>query len=360
LYSIVHPKNTAQYTNMKANLIKTGHVIGGKNVYAVELINNHGTYVKIYNYGAIIGNFIVVNAHGEKQDIVLGFDDIDGYLTDDYLHKYPYLGAVIGRYANRIKGGQFTIDGKAYQVTDDRGKDSLHGGNVGFDKVVWDILPTIDPSLTLQYVSPDGDQGFPGNLTVQLTFKLTDFNELILDYKAHTDEATAINLTHHGYFNLAPKGGSVAKHVHHMPASYYLEQDDNFVVTGNLLPVEGTPHNFLAPKEIGQDWNPGTGYDQTYVLDKEEGELTLASETSEETSGLKLSVYTTEPVAHFYTAISLDVKNGKGGVNYGPAEAFCVETQHHPNGINIPAFPSTTLRPGETYKQTTIYKVEHR
>jgi aldose 1-epimerase len=343
---------------MKANLIKTGHVIHGKEVYAVELTNNHGTSVKIYNYGAIISNFIVANSHGEKQDIVLGFDDLEGYLTEEYFEKYPYLGAVIGRYANRIKGGQFSIGGKDFQVTDDRGKDSLHGGNVGFDRVVWDILPTIDPSLTLQYVSPAGDQGFPGNLTVQLTFKLSDFNELTLDYKAFTDEATAINLTHHGYFNLAPKGGTVAHHMHNMPASHYLEQDDNFVVTGNLIPVEGTSHNFLAPKEIGKDWNAATGYDQTYVLDKEADELTLASETWEETSGLKLSVYTTEPVAHFYTAISLKVKNGKGGVDYGPGEAFCVETQHHPNAINIPAFPSTTLKPGETYKQTTIYKVE--
>ena len=345
---------------MKANLIKTSHVIDGKQVYAVELINNHGTYVKIYNYGAIISNFVVENAHGVKQDIVLGFDDFSGYLAEDYLEEYPYLGAVIGRYANRIKDGQFTIDGKTYQVPDDRGKNSLHGGNVGFDKKVWDILPTIDPSLTLQYVSPAGEQGFPGKLTIQLTFKLTDDNELILDYKAETDEATAINLTHHGYFNLAADGGSVAEHIHHMPASYYLEQDEDFVVTGNLIPVQGTVHNFLAAKKIGENWNATTGYDQTFVLDKEAGELTLASETWEETSGLKLSVYTTEPVAHFYTAISLDVKNGKGGKHYEASGAFCVETQHHPNGINIESFPTTVLKPGETYKQTTIYKVEHR
>lgn len=345
---------------MKANLIKTGHVIDGKQIFAIELINNQGTYVKIYNYGAIISNFIMVNAQGEKQDIVLGFDDFSGYLSEDYLTDYPYLGAVIGRYANRIKDGKFSIAGKTYQVSKSKGGDCLHGGNIGFDKKVWDILPTVDPSLTLQYVSQAGEEGFPGNLTVQLTFKLTEENELILDYKAETDEATAINLTHHSYFNLATEGGKIRNHIHRMPASYYLEQDENYVVTGKKIQVEGTKYDFLGPKKIGSDWDRKEGYDQTFVLDKKEGELTLASETTEENGGLKLSIYTTEPVAHFYTAKYLSVKNAKNGRSYGPAEAFCVETQHHPNGINIPEFPSTILLPGETYKQTTIYKVEHK
>jgi len=345
---------------MKPNLIKTHHVINGKQIYAAELTNSHGTYVKIYNYGAIISNFIVENTFGEKQDIVLGFDDFSGYINEDYLAAYPYLGAVIGRYANRIKDAKFEIEGKDYHLSQKNGPDCLHGGDTGFDKKVWDILPTITPGLTLQYVSPAGEEGFPGNLTVQLTFKLTDDNELILDYIAKTDEATAINLTHHGYFNLSPAGENVAKHTHRIPASYYLQQDDNYAVTGVEVPVEGTLYDFLGPKLIGQDWDPAEGYDQTFVLDKEPGELTLASETKEKVSGLTLSVYTTEPVAHFYTAKSLNVKNGKKGRNYGPFEAFCVETQHHPNAINIPHFPSTVLLPGETYKQTTIYKIEHK
>ena len=170
---------------------------------------------------------------------------------------------------------------------------------------------------------------------------------------------TPVNITNHSYFNLSPDLGSIGNHFHRMPASHYLEQDDNYVVTGNLIPVEGTIHDFLGGKRIAQDWDPEEGYDQTYVLDKEYGELTLASETSEEKSGLKLSVYSTEPVAHLYTSKYLSVKHGKGGATYHPYEAFCVETQHHPNGINIPSFPSTVLRPGETYKQTTIYKIEH-
>ncbi|MFA4868820.1 MAG: aldose epimerase family protein [Pedobacter sp.] len=344
---------------METKLIKTGKFIDGKEVLAIELTNTQGTYVKIYNYGAIINKFIVENKHGVKQDIVLGFDDIDPYTSEDYLSNYPYLGAVIGRYANRIKIGRFSIDGETYQLSQANGGDCLHGGDIGFDKKVWDVLSTIDPSVTLQYISPAGEENFPGTLTVQLTFKLTDDNELILDFKASTDAPTAVNLTHHSYFNLAPKGGSIVNHIHRMPASNYLEQDDNYVVTGKLLPVEGTIHDFLGDKAIGQDWNPEEGYDQTYVLDKPYGELTLASETSEAGSGLKLSVYTTEPVAHFYTAKYLNVKGGKGGQDYHPYGAFCVETQHQPNAINVPEFTGTVLRPGENYKQTTIYKIEH-
>lgn len=344
---------------METKLIHTGTIIDGKEVLGIELTNTKGTYVKIYNYGAIISKFIVTNKHGEKQDIVLGFDEFDQYVSEDYLSGYPYFGAAIGRYANRIKNGKFSIDGKDYQLPINNGNDFLHGGNSGFDKKVWEVLSTIDPTLTLQYISKAGEEGFPGNLTVQLTFKLTDEDELILDFKASTDEATAINLTHHGYFNLSPDGGSIKDHVHRMPASNYLQQDDNYVVTGTLIPVEGTIHDFLAAKAIGRDWDPEEGYDQTYVLDKEYGELTLASETSEAKSGLTLSVYSTEPIAHFYTAKYVNVKNGKGGKDYHAYEGFCVETQHHPNAINIPDFPSTVLRPGENYSQTTIYKIEH-
>jgi aldose 1-epimerase len=342
---------------MKKTLIKTGKIIDEKEVLAIELTNSHGTYVKIYNYGAILNKFVVTNKHGQKQDIVLGFDDIDQYTSEEYLTNYPYLGAVIGRYANRVKNGRFNIDGATYQLSQAKGGDCLHGGDLGFDRKVWDVLSTIDPSVTLQYVSPAGEENFPGTLTVQLTFKLTDEDELILDFKATTDAPTAINLTHHSYFNLSPTGGSIATHIHRMPASNYLEQDNNYVVTGELIPVEGTFHDFLGDKAIGQDWNPEEGYDQTYVLDKPYGEFGLASETYNVESGLKLSVYTTEPVAHFYTAKYLDTKGGKGGQDYHPYGGFCVETQHHPNAINIPAFPNTVLRPGENYKQTTVYKI---
>ncbi|MBC7565634.1 MAG: galactose mutarotase [Pedobacter sp.] len=344
---------------MKTNLIRTGKVIDGKEVLGIELTNTKGSYVKIYNYGAIVSKFIVTNAHGDKQDIVLGFDDIEQYVSEEYLAHYPYLGAVIGRYANRVKGGQFCIDGKSYHLFTTPDGNSLHGGAAGFDKKVWEVLSTIDPSVTLQYISPAGEEGYPGNLTVQLTYKLSDDDELIMDIKASTDAPTAVNFTHHGYFNLAPDGGSVANHVHRIPASNYLEQNDDYTVTGKILPVEGTIYDFLGPKPIGQDWDPAEGYDQSFVLDQHSGEMTLASETTEAQSGLKLSVYTTEPIAHFYTAKYTDVKNGKAGKHYAPFSAFCVETQHAPNAINIPEFPGTLLRPNETYSQSTIFKIEH-
>lgn len=337
---------------MRENQISTGKFIDGKEVFAVELTNKRGSKVKIYNYGAIISEFIITNAQGEKQDVILGFDEISGYLNEDYLSNYPYMGVIVGRYSNRIKDGKFSISGKDYQMGF-----NMHGGVNGFDKKVWDILPTIDPSLTLQYISHDGEEGFPGNLTVQFTIKLTDEDELVLDYHATTDAATAINLTHHTYFNLASEGGNIRSHHHRMPASNYLEQDSEYVVTGKIVPVEGTIHDFLGGKLIGQDWDSAEGYDQSYVLDKPYGEFGLASETIEPSTGLKLEIFTTEPVAHFYTSKYLQVENGKGDRDYNKFTAFCVETQHYPNSVNIPEFPTTILLPGESYKQTTVFKV---
>jgi aldose 1-epimerase len=337
---------------MRENQISTGKIIGGKEIFAIELVNIHGTRVKIYNYGGIISEFVIKNARGEEQDLVLGFDNIEGYLGEGYLADYPYLGVVVGRYSNRIKDGKFSVDGVSYQM-----QKSLHGGVEGFDRKVWDILVTTGPTLTLQYVSKDGEEGFPGNLTVQVTYKLSDENELVLDYHAVTDAATPINLTHHTYFNLLNEGGNVRNHHHRMPASKYLQQDEEYVATGTVLPVEGTIHDFLGGKLIGSEWDEMEGYDQSYVLDKPYGELGLASETIEPDSGLKLEVYTTEPVAHFYTAKYLNVQNAKGDRDYHSFQAFCVETQHAPNSINIPSFPDTVLRPGHTYKQTTIFKV---
>lgn len=340
--------------------INTGHFIEEKEVISIELINDKGTLVSIFNYGTIINKFIIKNAKGVEQDIVLGFDDFEGYISEDYLKNYPYFGAIIGRYANRIKDGKFEVDGYEYQLAKNNGNDCLHGGLIGFDKKIWDIVDTSEnpnASVTFQYFSLDGEENFPGDLVIQLRFDLTNNDELILTYQADTDEATPINLTHHSYFNLSEDGAQVTNHLHQMNASHYLEQDGNSVVTGNLLPVKGTHHDFTKSKKIGEDWDKKNGYDQTYVLDKTYGDLTLASKTTETISGLTLLVYSTEPVAHLYTAKYLNVRNGKGGRNYGEYDAFCVETQHHPNAINIAAFPSTVLLPDEVYTQTTIYKV---
>ncbi len=345
---------------MKAKQIPTGTFIDEKEVVMIELKNSKGNFVKLFNYGTIIQQFVVTNAHGEQQDIVLGFDDFEGYISEAYLANYPYFGSIIGRYANRIKDGKFEIDGVNYQLAQTNGNDCLHGGKIGFDKKVWDVIHLADEphaTVTFQYYSIDGEENFPGDLAVQLTFEFTDHDELILTYQADTDEATPINLTHHSYFNLSRKGEKVMGHVHQMQASHYLEQDSNYVVTGKEVPVSGTMHDFTKPKAIGANWDSENGYDQTYVLDKTYGALTLASKTTAPDSGLSLLVYTTEPVAHLYTAKYLDVKDGKGGRAYGTFDAFCVETQHHPNAINIPHFPSTVLQPEAIYTQTTIYKV---
>lgn len=345
---------------MKTKLINTGIFIDEKEVIEVELINTRDTCVKIFNYGTIINKFIITNKRGEQQDIVLGFNKFEDYINPAYLKDYSYLGAVIGRYANRVKNGEFNVDGTYYQLPKNNGEDCLHGGINGFDKKVWDIIEiTENPhsSVTFQYFSLDGEENFPGDLAIQLKFELTNNDELILTYQGDTDEATPINLAHHSYFNLSTDGGKIMNHVHQMNASNYLEQDENFVVTGKVLPVANTIHDFTKARAIGENWNEKDGYDQSYVLDKEYGSLTLASKTTETNSGLSLLVYTTEPIAHFYTAKHLKVKNGKNGKDYTEFDAFCVETQHHPNGINIPEFPSTILRPGEIYTQTTVYKV---
>jgi aldose 1-epimerase len=344
---------------MKVKQTHTGHFVGGKEIITVELSNDKGTLVQILNYGTIIQKFIVNCANGLQHDIVLGFDEVRDYLSEEYLFNYPYFGAIIGRYANRIKDGKFTIDAIDYQLAQNNGNDCLHGGLNGFDKKVWEIVglnETPNPSVTFQYLSVDGEENFPGDLGIQLTFELTNHNELILTYQADTDEATPINLTHHSYFNLG-KNDTIIEHIHQINASTYLEQDDNLAVTGNFLPVKNSIFDFTVPRKINDNWNEKAGYDQTYVLDKNYGDLTLASSTTAVDTGLTLKVYTTEPVAHFYTAKFLNVKNGKQGKHYGEFGGFCLETQHHPNAINIPHFPSTILAPDEVYKQTTIYKI---
>ena len=341
----------------------TGNIIDGNEVIAVELSNAKGTVVKLFNYGAIINKFIVMDANGESLDIVLGFDRFDQYTEPGFLENNSMMGAVVGRYANRIKDGRFTLEGQTYQLPLNAGPNSIHGGLIGFDKKVWDIIEIQEQphaAVTLQYESVDGEEGFPGNLIVDLTFELTDNDELILSYEAETDQPTILNLTHHGYFNLAKQGGQLAGHQLQILASAYLEQDENYSPTGKLIPVDGTPLDFRTLKTIGQDWNADEGYDQTLVLDKGYGDLSLAAKTIAPDGGLMLSIYTTEPVAHLYTSKYLRAKNGKGNRDYVGYDGFCIETQHHPNAVNVPEFPSTILKPKDLYTQTTIYKISQQ
>lgn len=339
---------------------QTSVKINNKSITAVELTNENGTSVTILNYGAIIQKFLVKNKNGVLQDIVLGFDEVEGYVQEDYLQNYPYFGAIIGRYANRISGASFKIEDEMIQLPQNVGADTLHGGIEGFDKKIWDLEPIISDQqsfVTLSYLSPHGEEGFPGNLKVFITFTLHPDNALELYFQAETDVTTAVNLTHHSYFNLSPSIAPIHHHQHLMHAHKVLEQDENYCVTGQLNEVQNTLHDFRKMKSFSQDWQEGEGYDQTYVLDKPYKSFGLASLTSEEESGFTLEVFTDQPVLHLYTAKYLNVKNGKNHQNYTPFQAFCLETQHHPNAVNHPKFPNTVLKPGHIYEQKTVYKV---
>ncbi len=331
----------------------------GEAIYLFTLTNERKTSVSITNYGAIITSFKVLQSNGTFNDVVLGFDKVEDYFSQEYLAGYPYFGCAIGRYANRIKNGEFSIDGRKYVIAKNKSGDHLHGGWEGFDKKAWNYVSGSEQELTLKYISRDGEEGYPGNLQVELHFQLTDDDELIYEFIAETDQPTAINLTHHSYFNLNNGNGMINAHSARIYASAMLEQDDNFVVTGTQIPVAGSNYDFRELKKTDKDWIPDDGYDQSFVLDKEPGDMQLAAELIAGSHDFKLEVYTTEPVVHFYTGKWIPPVKGKNGSAYGPFSGLCFETHQHPNAINIPAFPNTILRPGETYQTKTKYRIIH-
>jgi aldose 1-epimerase len=333
----------------------------GKKVSVFTLKNNKGTEASITNYGAIILAFKIKKENGTMNDIVLGFDKPEDYLDEKYLAHYPYFGAAVGRYGNRIKDGKMRIDGTEYELAVNMGTDHIHGGKIGFDKKVWDVvsLDEAKNNVKLSIKSPDGEEGYPGNLDVSVTFELNEDNELSHEYIATTDKPTAINLTHHGYFNLDNGKGRVDDYYIKINASSVLEQDENLTTNGNFIPVHHTRFDFRQPHKMSSLWGILPGYDQSFVIDKKENELTLAAEAYSEESKTKLELLTTEPVVHFYTGIGLPVIYGKGNTLYGPYSGFCFETQVHPNAINIPSFPNTILRPGNTYRHKTVYRVSN-
>lgn len=333
----------------------------GKKVNVFRLINKKGTEALISNYGAIILSFKIKKEDGSFNDIVLGFDKPEDYLDEAYLKQYPLFGAAVGRYGNRIKSGKMEIDGIKYQLPINIATDHLHGGISGFDKKIWDIdlFDEEKNILKLSLKSPDGDEGYPGNLDVSLTFTLNDNNELIHEYRATTDKPTAINLTHHSYFNLNNGKGSVDNHFIKINASSILEQDENLTCNGKYIDITGTRFDFRKPHRMAEQWANEKGYDQSFVVDKEENELTWSAEAWSDESKTKLEVATTEPVVHFYTGIWIPSVTGKENTQYAPYSGFCFETQVHPNAINIPSFPNTILRPGELYQQKTVYRVKN-
>lgn len=336
-----------------------GQHANGKNIFLFTLHNNNGTIVKITNYGAIITAIKVRKTDGTYNDIVLGFDDPAQYWSAAYLANYPYYGAAIGRYGNRINKAAFSIDGVEYKLKGQHEDYQLHGGIEGFDKKVWDVISKENGQLVLQYISPDGEEGFPGELKVQIIFELNDANEFSYEYKAETDKPTAVNLTHHTYFNLNNGEGNINNHHLKIHASKYLEQDANYCCTGNVLDVKGTRNDFSDYNETGNIENPEKGIDISFPLDKP-GIENVAAEAYCDEQDVKLEVYTSEPLVHLYNAYGAPTINGKNGKQYTAFSAFCFETQVHPNAINIPSFPDTVLRPGEIYNTKTIYKLGNK
>jgi aldose 1-epimerase len=341
-----------------------GKLPDGKTVDLYTLTNASGMEACIMNYGATVVSLKVPDRQGKLADVVLGFDAFD-----KYLEKEPYMGAIVGRYGNRIAKGKFSLDGKEYTLAQNDKDNALHGGLRGFDKALWKVKAANggkEPSLVLEYVSKDGEEGYPGKLDVTVTYTLTSANALKIDYAAATDKPTVLNLTNHAYFNLAGAGeGDMLSHKVAINADRFTPVDAGLIPTGELQPVAGTPFDFTQPTAIGaridaddEQIKLGGGYDHNWVLNKKEGEkLSLAAKVVEPTSGRVMEVFTTQPGMQFYTGNFLDGSNvGKGGKPYNRRFAFCMETQHYPDSPNHPQFPSTTLRPGEAFHSTTIYK----
>jgi aldose 1-epimerase len=335
-----------------------GRLPDGTAIQLYTLTNAHGLRATISTYGGILTSLLVPDAAGQLGDVVLGFDSLAGYQSPEYRKAGPYFGALIGRYGNRIARGRFMLDGKAYVLATNNGPNHLHGGLQGFDKVVWTAEPGTSPrgqTLTLRYLSRDGEEGYPGNLLVTVMYTLTPDDALQIDYSATTDKATPVNLTNHSYFNLSG-GKDVLGHEVTLPASRYTVVDDALIPTGELRPVQGTPFDFTTAHTIGERIAqvPG-GYDHNWVLDRATG-LREAASVYEPTSGRTLQVHTTEPGVQFYTGNFLDGSlKGKGDKVYGRYAGFCLETQHYPDSPNQPGFPSTILQPGHPLHSTTLF-----
>jgi aldose 1-epimerase len=332
--------------------------VDGVAVSLFTLTNKNGMEVKITNYGGIIQSIKVPDAKGVFGDVVLGFDSLNDYVT-----KNNNFGATIGRYGNRIGKARFTLGGKEYKLAANNGENSLHGGNKGFNKVVWTPHELPDGRLELSYLSKDGEEGFPGNLKVTVTFNLSDTNALRIDYAATTDKETVVNLTNHSYFNL--KGdGNILGHRLTIRADKFTPVDAGLIPTGELRPTTSTPFDFTSSHEIGERIGSqdeqiklGNGYDHNWVLSRESAGLEFAARVQEPTTGRVLEVWTTEPGLQFYTGNFLDgTLKGKGGKVYAQRSALCLETQHFPDSPNKPAFPTTTLKPGQHYTTTTEFR----
>ena len=348
-----------------------GQLPDGREATVYTLVNAQGARADITNYGAIVVRLFVPDRSGRLDDVVLGYNSVG-----DYVRNSPYFGAIVGRVGNRIAHGRFTLDGQTYALANNNVPNGipchLHGGNVGFDKVLWSARPTVvdgAPTLELHYRSADGEEGYPGNLDVTATYTLGSDNSLRVDYRATTDRATPVNLTQHSYFNLKGEGrGDILDHVLQLNARRFTAVNAGLIPTGDLAAVSGTPFDFTSPHRIGgrvgashEQLKLAGGYDHNWVLDSQSGQLELAAIASEPTSGRTLEVWTQEPGIQFYCGNFLDgTATGKSGQPYPHRSGFCLETQHYPDSPNQPAFPNTILRPGQIYRTTTIFKFSAR
>jgi aldose 1-epimerase len=354
----------AQATVTKESFGKTS---AGENIDLYTLRNAKGVEAKITNYGGIVVSLKVPDRNHALGDVVLGFNDLDNYLKP-----HPYFGAVVGRYGNRIAKGRFKLKGVEYKLAVNNGENHLHGGIKGFDKVIWtgtSMRTKAGPAVVLNYLSKDGEEGYPGNLRVRVTYTLTNNNELKIDYFATTDKDTVTNLTHHSYFHLGGEGsGTILDHRVRINADRFVPTDAGSIPTGELRKVAGTPFDFLSFKTIGERIDQddeqlkfGRGYDHTWVINGRPGTLRLAANAYEPVTGRFMEVWTTEPGMQFYTGNFLDgTLTGKAGKLYERRSGFCFETQHYPDSPNQPSFPTTTLRKGAIHRSTTIYKFSVR
>ncbi len=352
-------KNSASSHTMKLEHKVFGKTSDGAEVKIYTLSNTKGMTAKVTEYGGILTELWVPDRAGKSGNVVCGFDNLDQYVKG-----HPYFGATTGRVANRIAKGKFTLDGKDYTLAVNNGPNHLHGGVKGFDKCLWKsrALPATANEVAVEftYVSADGEEGYPGALTTTVVYTLTDDNELRIDYTATTDKATIVNLTNHSYFNLG-ESGSILDHVLMLNADRYTAADDTLIPTGELAPVKGTGLDFTQPRRIGDriaDYMSfAKGYDHNLVINGGGKALSLAARVQDPKSGRQMEVWTTEPGVQLYCGNHLDGSlTGVGGVNYKQHTGFCLETQHYPDSINKPNFPSVILRPGQTFKSTTAHR----
>ncbi len=348
-----------------------GRLPDGRETTLFSLVSAGGARADITDYGAIVVRLFVPDRAGRMDDIVLGYNSVA-----DYVKNSPFFGAIVGRFGNRIAHGRFTLDGQTYTLATNNNPNGipchLHGGNVGFDKVLWSARTSItngSPTLELRYRSADGEEGYPGNLDVTVTYTLGDDNSLRVDYHATTDRATPVNLTQHAYFNLKGEGqGDILDHQLEINARRYTPVNAGLIPTGELASVASTPFDFTTPQRIGARVNAdheqlklAGGYDHNWVLDAQSGTLALAATASEPTTGRTMEVWTQEPGVQFYCGNFLDgTAIGKSDRAYGHRSGFCLETQHYPDSPNQPAFPNTILRPDQVYQTTTLFKFSSR